>query len=92
MTITIKNPWKNPHYGSGRDFTVYSEPKFSYKDHHIYKLCEKNYLYTYNGIAFSQLAGYNEKHLVDVANGTGFSCMYCRALERYALNNNEVTP
>ena len=86
MEKTIINPWKNPNYGTGRDYTVYTKPVFTYKGHEIYKLTDHDYLYVHNGIAFSELAGLNKKHLMDIADGTGWGCMYCRALERLTLN------
>jgi hypothetical protein len=79
---TITNPWKNPHYGTGRDYTVDDDPVFSYREHHVYKLpYQQSWIYTHNGIAFKELAGLNKQLLIDVADRTGSGFLYDRALE-----------
>jgi hypothetical protein len=78
--MTIINPWKSPHYGSGRDYEV-NKPVFSYNNHHIYHLYGSNYLYTKGNLAFNELNGLNKDHLKSVANLNGSGFLYDRALE-----------
>jgi hypothetical protein len=76
---TIINPWKSNQHG-GRDFNV-DKPKFTHGDYAIYKLYDHDYLYTYKNKAFNELAGYNEQHLISVADRNGQGFLYDRAIE-----------
>ncbi len=62
--MIINNPWKS--HGS-TDFEV-DKPVYQIGDYAIYKVHEKNYLYTYKNFAFRQLAGLNREFLRSVVD------------------------
>lgn len=79
---TIINPWKNPHYGTGKDYAFddSEKPLFVYGDYSIWKNFEKSYVYAYKGKAFNELAGFNKEHLISVADRSGHGFLYDRAM------------
>jgi hypothetical protein len=78
---TIINPWKDPRWGTNRDFEAPDDPVFQHGDYSIYKLYRDSWLYVYQGRAFNELAGLNKQHLIDVAEHKGNGFLYDRALE-----------
>ena len=76
----VCSTWKSPNCGSNKDYTV-NKPVFTYKDYAIYHLFGENYLYTFEDKAFSELAGLNKQHLIDVAERKGKGFLYWRAIE-----------
>jgi hypothetical protein len=89
----ILNPWR-----STKDNKVYyelKEPVYVNGDYEIYRQYSDSYVYSYKGIAFNNLAGYNKEHLDRVASRrvpTGEynsqTFLYERALENLEFIKN----
>lgn len=60
----ILNTWST--VTSRQDFEV-KKPVYENGDYRIYKLWDKNYLYTFKSVAINQLAGLNIPHLDSLA-------------------------
>jgi hypothetical protein len=61
-----------------------SNPIYTNGDYSIYKMGDRNYLYTYKNIAFNNLAGINKAHINSVADKLrpdSLPFLYDRAIE-----------
>jgi len=92
--LKIINPWMPNKLGNPKFYLV--DPKTEkcrIGDYVIYHHMQSAWLYVYKDFAFNELAGYNPKHLKNVANRTppddnekpSAKFIYQRALETLSL-------